>query len=160
MLAAGVDKIIITSAYRDAIGQASVMYDNLVAGFPASGGPAQQAVNQVYYDNQGASPSTIKAKMVGKINEIGPEKVSRHSRSPLFITVIDISAHDIPSGKREDFRNAVRAKLGGERVIGFGHPVSPHQGAEFNDPAFHIEMNTDAELARLKRAKVDLDFDC
>ena len=45
MLKAGVEKIIITSAYRDAVGQASAMYDNLTAGFPAAPGLAQQAVN-------------------------------------------------------------------------------------------------------------------
>ena len=41
--------------------------------------------------------------MVDKINELGPQNVSRHSRLPLFITVVDISVQAIPANKRRLF---------------------------------------------------------
>jgi hypothetical protein len=152
MLAANIAKIYITSASRDAIGQASVMYDNLLAGNPAAGGASQQAVAQVYEEHAGEPADAVITAMTNKINELGPQNVSKHCRLPLFITTIDIAAGKMTGDEQIAFRNAVRAQLGGLRVKGFGHPLTVTP-PEFHDPAFHIEMLTDAEIARINATK-------
>ncbi len=158
-LAAAVEEIWITSAFRDATGQAKAMYDNLAAGQPAQGSAAQQKVTAVYSKMVGdgqTDSGKIKDAMAKKISEIGPEKVSKHSKSPLFVVVVDISKNKMPEAKRQAFVDAVRAKVG-LWVVGFGHPYA-RQGMEFYDPVFHIEMLTELsqsgaiELAERRRA--------
>lgn len=142
-LAAGVQEIWITSAYRDAVGQAAAMYDNLEKGQPASGSASQRKVAAVYKKSLAdgeTDVNTIKSAMAAKISAIGAEKVSKHSRSPDYVVVIDISVKRMPQSKRPWFVEAVRAKLG-LWVVAFGHPFA-RKGMEFFDPVFHLELLT------------------
>ena len=65
------------------------------------------------------------AKMVAKINEIGPSKVSKHIADPMVLNVIDISPGSITNKKA--FEEAVNKR--GYRM--FKPPA---------DPAYHIEI--------------------
>lgn len=143
-LAAGVQEIWITSAYRDAEGQAAAMYDNLEQGKPASGNAAQRQITKVYKQQLAdgeTNAETIKSAMADKITAIGPEKVSKHAKRPDYIVVVDVSLNRMPQSRRPWFVEATRAKIG-LWVVGFGHPFA-RKGKEFFDPVFHLELLTE-----------------
>jgi len=134
MAAAGVAQLTITSTQRSPQDQARVMYDNIVrdgvAKQKALYKPAGQSVIDAYVaaKNAGKSPDDIKAAMVARILEIGPEKVSRHAADPKVLNVFDVSPASV--AHQTAF---VAAARGDARVAKVLTPAE-------NDPAFHLEI--------------------
>jgi hypothetical protein len=134
MAAADVAQLTITSTQRSPQDQARVMYDNImrdgVAKQKALYKPAGQSVIDAYVaaKNAGKSPDDIKAAMVARILEIGPEKVSRHAADPKVLNVFDVSPASV--AHQTAF---VQAARNDQRVAKVLTPAE-------NDPAFHLEI--------------------
>ena len=136
MKAAGVKKIIITSTARSPAEQARVMYDNIEAvGVAKQKGLYKAPGREVIaaYEKakkEGKTPEDIKKIMENKINEIGPETVSRHCADLGKLNVIDIAPSSISN--KASFIKAVEDAMGTKEVSKFLKPPS--------DPAYHIEI--------------------
>jgi hypothetical protein len=134
MRAAGVPKLTITSTQRSPQDQARVMFDNIeregVARQKRLYKPAGQSVIDAYVTakDAGKTPDDIKAAMVARILEIGPEKVSRHAADPRVLNVFDISPASV--AHQTEFIAAARQD---NRVAKVLTPAD-------NDPAFHLEI--------------------
>jgi hypothetical protein len=134
MGAADVAQLTITSTQRSPQDQARVMFDNIVrdgvARQKALYKPAGQSVIDAFVaaKSAGKSADEIRAAMVARILEIGPEKVSRHSADPKVLNVFDISPGSVahPAAFVEAARNE--------------HRVSKVLTPAENDPAFHLEI--------------------
>ena len=132
---AGVTQVLITSTTRTPADQARIMFDNL----EAHGVAAQkmlykapgQAVIDVYASMRamGHNADEVKAAMVQKILEIGPQTVSRHCGDDSVRSVFDVAPSSIPSVQRGAFISAVETDT---RVDKFLQPPI--------DPAYHIEI--------------------
>ena len=75
----------------------------------------------------GKDAAGIQAAMVDTINEIGPEKVSKHASDPKRLNVFDIAPSSIRD--KSGFESAVR---GEKRVAKFLVPPA--------DPGYHLEI--------------------
>jgi len=110
------------------------MFDNIerdgVAKQKALYKPAGQSVIDAYAAarNAGKSPDEIKAAMVARILEIGPEKVSRHAADPKLLNVFDVSPASV--ARQSAFVQAARDDRRVAKVL------TPAE----NDPAFHLEI--------------------
>lgn len=140
MLAAGVKAITISSTLRTAKDQARAMYDNLslpggVANARKLYKTAGQKIIAVYEQQrkEGKSANQIRAAMEKKINEIGPEVVTKHAKDPSKINVIDIAPSSVPVAKRAEFVAKMKDAKKQGKVTVF---LEPGQG----DPAYHIEI--------------------
>lgn len=124
----------ITSTARTVEDQARIMYGNI----ERDGVAEQKRLYGVNGDKvidayvaakaEGLDEMGIRARMVAKINELGPTNVSKHLADPNVLNVIDVSPASIAD--REAFEAAVRAD---PRVSKF---LTPGDG----DPAYHIEI--------------------
>src|SRR5437763_7430899 len=134
MRTADVAQLTITSTQRSPQDQARVMFDNIerdgVAKQKALYKPAGQSVIDAYAAarNAGKSPDEIKAAMLARIVEIGPEKVSRHAADPKILNVFDISPASV--ARQAAFVDAARNDRRVAKVL------TPAE----NDPAFHLEI--------------------
>ena len=134
MRTANVARLTITSTQRSPQDQARVMFDNIVrdgvAKQKALYKPAGQSVIDAYVAAKGAgkSPDEIRAAMVARIMEIGPEKVSRHAADPKVLNVFDVSPGSV--ARQAEFVTAARND---QRVAKVLTPAE-------NDPAFHLEI--------------------
>lgn len=134
MRAADVPRLTISSTQRSPQDQARVMYDNIVREGVARQKALYKAAGQSVIDayvaakSAGKPPAEIKAAMVARILEIGPEKVSRHAADPKVLNVFDISPQSI--AQQAAFVQAARSD---ERVAKVLTPAE-------NDPAFHLEI--------------------
>ena len=134
MRTADVARLTITSTQRSPQDQARVMFDNIVrdgvARQKALYKPAGQSVIDAYVTakNAGESPDDIKAAMVARILEIGPEKVSRHAADPKVLNVFDVSPASV--ARQTAFVQAARND----------HRVAKVLTPAENDPAFHLEI--------------------
>jgi len=133
MAVANVPSLLITSTQRTAADQARAMYDNIKA-FGAKRqyelyGPNGDKVIDVYVKllGQGKSSEEIKKAMVEKINELGPQKVSRHCADPKVVNVFDVAPSSI--SRKAQFVAAIQAE---KRIDKFLQPPA--------DPAYHIEI--------------------
>jgi WXG100 family type VII secretion target len=128
------DSATITSTARTVEDQARIMYGNI----ERQGVAEQKRLYGVNGDKvidayvaakaEGLGEMEIRARMVEKINELGPTNVSKHLADPAVLNVIDVSPNSIAN--REEFEAAVRAD---PRVSKF---LTPSDG----DPAYHIEI--------------------
>ena len=138
MRTANVARITITSTQRSPQDQARVMYDNIVREGVAAQKALYKAPGQSVIDayvtakNAGKSPDDIKAAMVARILEVGPEKVSRHAADPKVLNVFDISPTSV-SASQDQQQAFVRAARSDQRVAKVLTPAD-------NDPAFHLEI--------------------
>jgi hypothetical protein len=134
MRTADVVRLTITSTQRSPQDQARVMFDNIerdgVARQKALYKPAGQSVVDAYAAAKAAGKSSdeIKAAMVARILEIGPEKVSRHAADPKVLNVFDISPASV--SRQAAFVDAARTDGRVAKVL------TPAE----NDPAFHLEI--------------------
>jgi hypothetical protein len=134
MQVADVAGLTVTSTQRSPRDQARVMFDNIerdgVARQKALYKPAGQSVIDAYVAAKAAgnAPDEIKAAMVARILEIGPEKVSRHAADPNVLNVFDISPASV--AHQAAFVEAARND---QRVAKVLTPAE-------NDPAFHLEI--------------------
>ena len=116
-LESGVSEINITSTARDAEGQATAMYDNLVRDYDHQREtyrqPGQEVIN-TFDEAQAAGldrAGTIES-MTNRINELGPENVSRHAANPNELNVVDISQRNVPTERHTLFINAANRRNG------------------------------------------------
>jgi hypothetical protein len=134
MRSADVAQLTITSTQRSPQDQARVMFANIerdgVARQKALYKPAGQSVIDAYVaaKSAGKSPDEIRAAMVARILEIGPEKVSRHAADPNVLNVFDVAPASV--ARPTEF---VAAARGDSRVAKVLTPAE-------NDPAFHLEI--------------------
>lgn len=134
MRTADVARLTITSTQRSPQDQARVMFDNIerdgVARQKALYKPAGQSVIDAYVAAKAAGKTAdeIKAAMVARILEIGPEKVSRHAADPRVLNVFDVSPASV--AHQEAFVAAARNDGRVAKVL------TPAE----NDPAFHLEI--------------------
>ena len=139
MKEAGVFQLTVTSTARSVYEQASAMYTNIVnEGVEAQKAlysDAGQQVIDAYVAAKALANSnqaTIMAKMVEKIQQIGPSKVSHHCLDNDKLQVVDIAPSSIPSQKQADFEKAIdSAKSAGKISTSFKPP---------QDPAYHLEI--------------------
>jgi hypothetical protein len=133
---ARVASVIITSGKRAPEDQARIMYDNLekygvIAQRklykPQGGGLIIDAYASL--KAMGQTPELVKAGMVRKINEIGPEKISAHCTADPAKIVFDVAPSSVPEPLKPAFVTAVNAC---PIVTKFLKPPT--------DPAYHIEM--------------------
>src|SRR6201993_5314073 len=131
---AGVTTLTITSTQRSPQDQARVMYANIVRDGVAKQKALYKAPGQAVVDAYaaakaaGKSPDEIKAAMVDRILELGPETVSRHAADPKVLNVFDVSPASVAHG--DAFVAAARADARVSKVL---TPAN-------NDPAFHLEI--------------------
>ena len=129
--AAGLSRATVTSGVRTPAEQARVMYENCLSKGPEFNlrlyAPPGQKVVQVFIDNRSKPRDPVIGLMLAKINELGPETVSKHCSTTHF--VFDVAPSSIPEAKRADFEAAIRAHGAVSKLI-------PPPG----DPAFHIEI--------------------
>lgn len=129
----------ISSTARDSANQARVMYDNLIGTGPKQGEKEQRnlykgrdgiKVIDVYVElaEQKKSREEIIGAMKQKIEELGPENVSKHASDPKVYNVFDVAPSSI--SKKEAFEAAVRKD---PRVTRF---ITPKKG----DPGYHFEI--------------------
>jgi len=134
MRTADVARLTITSTQRSPQDQARVMFDNIerdgVARQKALYKAAGQSVIDAYAaaKSAGKSADEIKAAMLARILQIGPEKVSRHAADPKVLNVFDISPSSVANGAA-----FVAAARGDRRVAKVLTPAE-------HDPAFHLEI--------------------
>jgi len=134
MRAADVARLTISSTQRSPQDQARVMYDNIVREGVARQKKLYKAAGQSVIDayvaakSAGKPPDEIKAAMVARILEIGPEKVSRHAADPKVLNVFDVSPQSI--AHQAEFVQAARSDGRVAKVL------TPAE----NDPAFHLEI--------------------
>jgi hypothetical protein len=134
MGAADVTTLTITSTQRSPQDQARVMYDNIVRDGVARQKGLYKAPGQAVIDAYaaakaaGKSPDEIRAAMVARILELGPEKVSRHAADPKVLNVFDVSPASVAHG--DAFVAAARSDARVSKVL---TPAN-------NDPAFHLEI--------------------
>jgi hypothetical protein len=134
MRAAGVATLTITSTQRSPQDQARVMYANIVRDGVAKQKGLYKAPGQSVIDAYaaakaaGKSPDEIKAAMVARILELGPEKVSRHAADPKVLNVFDVSPSSVSHG--DAFVAAAKSDARVSKVL---TPAN-------NDPAFHLEI--------------------
>ncbi|HEX5541152.1 MAG TPA: hypothetical protein VFX60_06260 [Micromonospora sp.] len=76
-----------------------------------------------------ADAATIRSRMEGKINDVGPQKVSRHCADPNVVNVADISAGAFNSKNDKLFMNAIEPRVA--RLI----------DERENSNCFHIELD-------------------
>jgi hypothetical protein len=145
LLAAGVYSCKVTSFARTPEDQARVMWENCSAELPASlkvlykdsvhrqrslyKAPGQ-AVVDVYAAHRTLSREACIAKMLEKILEVGPHKVSNHcaeAEGPVW--VVDVGPSSIPYTQRVKFCEVAKAD---PRVKRFLEPPA--------DPAYHLEI--------------------
>ena len=138
MRVANVVRLTITSTQRSPQDQARVMFDNIVREGVAKQKALYKAPGQSVIDayvtakNAGKSADDIKAAMVARILEVGPDKVSRHAADPKVLNVFDISPSSVSAS--EDVQQAfVRVARKDPRVSKVLTPAD-------NDPAFHLEI--------------------
>ena len=134
MKAAKLDSLTITSTARTPERQALAMYNNLeslgVAKQKELYGPYGDQVIDVYAAEKaaGKSQEQIISAMTAKINEVGPDNVSKHLADPSKINTIDIDPATIAD--REAF----------EKAAGADSRVSKVLKPSDNDPAYHLEI--------------------
>jgi hypothetical protein len=136
MRIAGVDSVLVTSTTRTPADQARIMYDNL----EAHGVDAQkmlykapgQAVIDVYAHCRalGMTADAIRAEMVRKIVELGPQTVSKHCAEPTVKSVFDVAPSSVPDSARRKFENLVAAHGNVDKFL-----MPPR------DPCYHLELN-------------------
>jgi hypothetical protein len=133
---AGVDSVLITSTTRTPEDQARIMYDNLerhgVAAQKDLYKAPGRAVIDVYFHFKamGQTADRIKSEMTRKIQELGPQLISRHCAEPTVKSVFDVAPSSIPTEKKDAFESVVS---GNDHVDKFLKPPT--------DPAYHIEIN-------------------
>jgi len=131
---AGVVTLTITSTQRSPQDQARVMFANIERDGVAKQKALYKAPGQAVIDAYaaakaaGKSPDEIKAAMVARILELGPEKVSRHAADPKVLNVFDVSPASVSRG--DAFVAAARNDARVSKVL---TPAN-------NDPAFHLEI--------------------
>ncbi len=134
MRTAGVARLTITSTQRSPQDQARVMFNNIERDGVANQKRLYKAPGQSVIDayaaakSAGKSADEIKAAMLARILEIGPEKVSRHAADPKVLNVFDIAPASV--ARQSDFVQAARSD---QRVAKVLTPAE-------NDPAFHLEI--------------------
>ena len=134
MRTADVVRLTITSTQRSPQDQARVMFDNIQRDGVARQKALYKAPGQSVIDayvtakDAGKSPDDIKAAMVARILEIGPEKVSRHAADPRVLNVFDVSPASV--ARQTAFVQAARNDRRVAKVL------TPAE----NDPAFHLEI--------------------
>jgi hypothetical protein len=134
MRTADVVRLTITSTQRSPQDQARVMFDNIQRDGVARQKALYKAPGQSVIDayvtakNAGKSPDDIKAAMLARILEIGPEKVSRHAADPRVLNVFDVSPASV--ARQTAFVQAARNDRRVAKVL------TPAE----NDPAFHLEI--------------------
>jgi len=129
--ASGLSRATVTSGARTAAEQARVMFENCRSkgaefNLKLYAEPGRKVV-QVFIDNEGKSPDTVTGLMLAKINELGPETVSKHCSTTHF--VFDVAPRSVPEAKHADFEAAIRA-----------HGAVSNLIPPPRDPAFHIEI--------------------
>ncbi|WP_345107462.1 RHS repeat-associated core domain-containing protein, partial [Mucilaginibacter panaciglaebae] len=138
--ASGERIFVINSTYRTASEQARAMFQNIQGhGIKHqlqlyNGKPGEQVIEA--YQQKG----TLEA-MIDKINELGPENVSSHSRNFAKVQVVDISPLYINSFSR--FRNVLKQFVINGTLNKF---IMPPQ-----DPAFHLEIPQKSLSPQLNR---------
>ena len=123
-------KIHITSTARDPYNQARVMYDNIVnKGMKKQRntylGPGQKVLDS--YESAlkaGKNRAGIIEEMKSKINEVGPEKVSKHCADSSILNVFDISQAELSNPR--DFKSKIESKV--DKVLD-------------ENACYHIEIN-------------------
>lgn len=92
-------KMTITSTGRTPAEQARIMYDNMESGSSSTYGKGGRQVIAVYNEekDKGSDEETIISKMTDKINEVGPENVSRHLMDPKVMNAIDFGINRLKS---------------------------------------------------------------
>jgi len=134
---AGEGNAIVTSTTRDPYNQARVMYGNIEReGFDAQKelyGASGDKVIDVYQASKdaGKTRDEIIKDMEDKINEVGPEHVSKHCADTDKLNVIDIAPSSIKDKKK--FIEAVEAAQKDGSISKFLKPPG--------DPAYHIEIS-------------------
>jgi hypothetical protein len=134
MRVAEVAKLTITSTQRSPQDQARVMYDNIVRDGVARQKALYKAPGQSVIDAYVAAKSAgkpaddIKAAMLARILEVGPEKVSRHAADPRVLNVFDISPASV--AQQAAFVAAAKSDARVAKVL------TPAD----NDPAYHLEI--------------------
>lgn len=148
---AGIREINITSTYRPPEVQVRAMFQNLQSNNRVGYAPPGRSVQDVYDSKKSefgltrtkpitdaSQVSETKAAMVTQINEIGPEKVSKHAADPSVVQAIDISpTRMIPISRKASFRAVcIQYKKEGNLKAFLGpKPLGPGK-----DPAFHLEI--------------------
>lgn len=138
MTTAGVDSCEVSSVGRSPLSQARVMYWNLVGTGTGQGVAAQMAlymapgksVIQVFVDNPGKPKDEVIALMEAKIIELGPETVSKHCSTTMYVW--DVAPSSIPADKHQTFLNAAITNPKVKKVL------SPYTIPK--DPAFHLQV--------------------
>lgn len=131
-----VPSVQITSTARTAADQARIMYEMIQArgvqyAKQLYGGGGQQVV-EAYEEaeKKNLSADEIKAVMLARINEVGPNKVSRHVvGGDGKLCVFDIAPSSIPASLRAKFVKEAKTHARVKRF--FGPP---------QDPAYHLEV--------------------
>jgi hypothetical protein len=134
--ACGIKEAIITSTKRSPQDQARIMFANLeqfgVEAQKKLYGAAGDLVIEVYAACKRAKliPEQIKFAMQEKIEEIGPEKVSKHCSEDPRLDIFDVAPSSIPALKKTNFEMLVQDSTPVKKFL--MPPV---------DPAYHIEMS-------------------
>lgn len=134
---AGEQNATITSTKRMPVQQATAMFRNLenmgIAKQRLLYGNLGNLIIDVYEQQKatGADKDTIIRAMTEKINELGPERISKHMGDFNKLAVIDIAPSSITN--HPTFRNAVKKELESGRVR---HAILDLD----KDPAFHLEI--------------------
>lgn len=148
---AGVREINITSTYRPPEVQVRAMFQNLQSNNRVNYAPPGRSVQEVYDSKKsefgvprnkpltdGNHVSETKIAMVDQINQIGPQKVSKHAADPSEVQAIDISPTRMtPISRKASFRAVcIQFKKQGYLKSFLG----PKPDGPGKDPAFHIEI--------------------
>ncbi|MFY0256267.1 RHS repeat domain-containing protein [Chitinophaga sp. 30R24] len=138
-----VKQMTITSTGRTPMEQATVMFNNLENGKSSSYGAGGRAVIAVYRQmkKKGASDEQIKTAMYDKVMEVGPDKVSTHTRDPKEMNAVDFginSLHsNLTSGEVLKLKSYIE-KLEKEGVV--SKFLNPQNNS--GEAAFHLEIKS------------------
>lgn len=142
---AGEQNATITSTKRMPVQQATAMFRNLenigIAKQRLLYGNLGNLIIDVYEQQKAAESDkdTIIRAMTEKINELGPERISKHMGDFNKLAVVDIAPSSITN--HPAFRNAVKKELESGRVR---HAILDLD----KDPAFHLEIpNLNASIS-------------
>jgi RHS repeat-associated protein len=134
-------RLTITSTGRTPEQQARIMYENLQAGKSSTYKAPGKQVIQVYHQmkKQGATEEQIKAAMVKKINEVGPQNVSAHTANPQQVNAIDFGIGTLQKDLTPAQIASLKSYLEGLQKAGI---ISKFLNPENNpgEAAFHIEI--------------------
>jgi hypothetical protein len=131
LASAGLTTAQVTSVSRTPAEQARIMYENCQKHGAAYNknmyAAAGDKVIQVFEDNKTKPRETVIQLMLKKINEIGPNKISKHISDTHY--TFDVAPSSIPTGSRAKFEQAIKSHKAVTKLI---PPPT--------DPAFHIEI--------------------